>query len=513
MAGPPWHSSIHLERLFDVSIQLLCVASTDGYFKRLNPAWERTLGFSIDELLSRPILDFVHPSDRDSTQHELKKIAEGLPFSGFENRYRCRNGSYRRLAWLSATHDDGVIYAAALDISAPHSAVPLLSRIIDSTPDAMLVTKNDGTISLANRLCEQLFLYSREDLIGNSIDMLIPKHLRNTHESHRRKYMESPEVRPMNTGLELLAVRADGVEFPAEISLGPLKTDDETFVLCAIRDVTARKESQDELRRAEIALNVSERRLSEQEAELFAAERIQMRFQPKAPPVIHGYDIASRTLAAEFTAGDLHDFLPMGADHIGLVVGDVTGHGFSASLLMASTRAYLRALAEAYPDPCELITHVHTALYRELEPERFVSLILAKLDFRKHSISYVNAGHSSGYVFGPEGDVLTTLDSTTFPVATLPEIAPQEIGPIYLREGQLVLLMTDGLYEARSETGEDFGLERVLRTVRDHQEASAVEIIDALHLAVRTFTARVRPEDDITIVIVKRGRASSVLTE
>jgi PAS domain S-box-containing protein len=516
-----------------------------------------------------------------------------------------------------------VFYATALDITAAHSASQLFPRLLDSAPDAMVITKGDGTIHLVNRLGEQLFLRNAEDLIGQPIELLIPKRLWGIHESHRRSYRDNPRIRPMGAGRELTAVRADGVEFPAEISLGPLDTGEETFIVCAIRDITARRQAQEALRlseeRFELAvrgteagiwdwdlrtnlmyfspqwktmfgydeneitsehtewmnrvhpedqdrtqetlqrclrgktsefdvehrvrhksgsyrwvmargvtvrddagrprrmvgshiditdLKITEERLNDQQAEFLAAEKIQTHLHPEAPPDLPGYDIAARTLAAEFVAGDMHDFFSMGDGSMCVVVGDVTGHGFSAALLMASTHAYLRALVEFHPDLCDLVTRVHTALRRELAPGRFVSALLARLDFRNHTLTCVNAGHPSGYVLDRGGSILASLDSTTWPLAVLPEIRPVEVGPIRLQEGQLALLMTDGVLEARSPTGEDFGLERVLEVAREHQCASAAQILDALYLAIHEFTGRERPEDDVTVVLVKRADES-----
>lgn len=102
------------------------------------------------------------------------------------------------------------------------------------------------------------------------------------------------------------------------------------------------------------------------------------------------------------------------------------------------------------------------------------------------------------------GNILTSLDSTTWLLAMLPGIEPEEIGPIRLHKGQLALLMTDGLLEARSPAGEDFGLDRALEVTREHQRAPAAEILDALYLAVDEFTRRKWPEDDITLVVLKR---------
>jgi thiamine biosynthesis protein ThiF family 2 len=89
------------DRLFELSLALLCVAGTDGYFKHLNPAFERTLGHSRDELLARPFYEFVHPEDRERTVQEVEKLATGIPTVHFENRFVCKNGSYRWLAWTA----------------------------------------------------------------------------------------------------------------------------------------------------------------------------------------------------------------------------------------------------------------------------------------------------------------------------------------------------------------------------------------------------------------------------
>jgi len=104
------------ERFFALAPALFCVASFDGLFRRLNPAWERTLGFPLHELVGRPFVDFVHPDDRDATLSEMSKLSTGGVTVGFENRYRCKDGSYRWLLWAARPWlEDGLIYAAARD--------------------------------------------------------------------------------------------------------------------------------------------------------------------------------------------------------------------------------------------------------------------------------------------------------------------------------------------------------------------------------------------------------------
>ena len=106
------------QRYFDVSLDMLCIAGTDGFFKRVNPAFERILGWNEEELLAQSFLDFVDPSDLEETQREIEKLAKGIPTISFENRYNCADGSQKRLEWTAFPEEDtGLIYAIARDIT------------------------------------------------------------------------------------------------------------------------------------------------------------------------------------------------------------------------------------------------------------------------------------------------------------------------------------------------------------------------------------------------------------
>ena len=111
-------TDLDLREFPDLSLNLLCIAGTDGYFKYLNPAWETTLGYTRKELLARPYVEFVHPDDRQATVSEAAHVASGRSTLSFENRYRCKDGSYRWLLWSAIVRADrGMLYCVAADVT------------------------------------------------------------------------------------------------------------------------------------------------------------------------------------------------------------------------------------------------------------------------------------------------------------------------------------------------------------------------------------------------------------
>lgn len=134
-------------------------------------------------------------------------------------------------------------------------------------------------------------------------------------------------------------------------------------------------------------------------------------------------------------------------------------------------------------------------------------LFFARIDPQQRSLSYINAGHPPGYVLDRSGAIKATLPSETLPLAILPDVDFPIKGPVHLDAGDTVLLITDGVLEARSPDGEMFGSERMLRVVRDRYATSAQALIDTLYLAIRDFTRQDHTADDVTIVAIRVAEA------
>jgi PAS domain S-box-containing protein len=145
------------DRFFAISIDLLCFLDFSGYFKRLNPAWERTLGFTLEEMKSRPFIEFVHPDDRERTLNQNRSVRTGGQALGFENRYLCKDGSYRWLRWNAAADSPAnVIYSVARDITAQKHAHEERERLVRELQAALAEVRTLRGILPICSYCKQI---------------------------------------------------------------------------------------------------------------------------------------------------------------------------------------------------------------------------------------------------------------------------------------------------------------------------------------------------------------------
>ncbi len=193
------------------------------------------------------LLKVVHEDDRNRVQEELQR-AYDLP-GPFEMRLRIRrpDGEVRWVQAQGAAEggDGGVtrLYGTLQDVTEQRQVERKFEMLLESAPDAMIIVEGSGTIVLVNAQAEKMFGYTRGELLGKSVEALIPESLGPRHITHREKYMEHPTPRPMGAGLELHARRRDGSTFPVEVSLSPIETEEGALVTAAVRDITERKKA------------------------------------------------------------------------------------------------------------------------------------------------------------------------------------------------------------------------------------------------------------------------------
>ena len=241
-----------------------------------------------------------------------------------------------------------------------------------------------------------------------------------------------------------------------------------------------------------------------QEEDRRIARAIQQGLLPKRMPTFSGFKISGRSSTANSVGGDCFDFIPMlveDGECLGVLVGDASGHGMGAALLIAETRAFLRALVLTCRDVGTLLTLANQRLASDIVSDHFVTLFFMRLA-RPQSLLYTSAGHWPGYVLDRGGQIRAVLRATGLPLGIDSEEKYPVPPALSLEPGELVVLLTDGIVEAESSDRNQFGLERTLGIVRAHQQETPDEILEALFDALSDFCAN-KFQDDLTAVIIQ----------
>lgn len=235
------------------------------------------------------------------------------------------------------------------------------------------------------------------------------------------------------------------------------------------------------------------------EAELEAAKVIQMRLLPEKTPVLPGFEIAATSLPAEQVGGDYYDFLVLPDNQAGFAVGDVSGKGVPAALLMANLQASLRTLAGQNLTPIELVKRLNKVLHSNTAPQMFATFFFASLDTGKGKLGYVNAGHNYPILCG--NGRLEYLSRGGLLLGVSPD-EEYEGGEVTLDSGELVALYSDGITEATNGDGQEFGEARLIQLLKDCGSDKADKILVNVMREVKTFCGT--PQDDVTMMIIKR---------
>ena len=249
-------------------------------------------------------------------------------------------------------------------------------------------------------------------------------------------------------------------------------------------------------------LNERERQLLKMQEEIRLASKIQNDLLPKAAPDIPGYEIAGRSIPAQVVGGDYFDFIPVNDHRLAICVGDVSGKGLPASLLMANTQATLRGQTFINPSAHECMERSNKLLFDSTSPDKFVTMFYSVLDVSSHQLSYSNAGHDIPYLLSPAGP-LKRLNVGGVPLSMLEQFPFQE-ETIAMQPGDLLVICSDGIPEAMDVNQVQFTDERLSLLLDKLRAASAVDVIDGIVAAVRKHAGTAPQADDMTVVVVKR---------
>jgi len=231
------------QRFFALSQDVLCILGFDGYFKDLNPAWEKTLGYTKTELLITPFIEFIHPDDRQATLAEAEKVSGGKALIAFENRYRCKDGSYRWFQWsVTPVIADQVMYGVARDVTErrrEEAASILLAAIVNASDDAIISKDLNGIITSWNKGAKKIFGYTAGEMRGTSIMRLIPA----DREEEENQILGKIKLGESVEHFETLRRTKDGRLIDISVTASPItdSTGKVTGVSKVARDITERK--------------------------------------------------------------------------------------------------------------------------------------------------------------------------------------------------------------------------------------------------------------------------------
>lgn len=236
--------------------------------------------------------------------------------------------------------------------------------------------------------------------------------------------------------------------------------------------------------------------------ELEFARQMQLDLLPKKPPDTPRLDIADRSTPATEVGGDYFDYLPLPNGNLGVVFGDVAGHGMTAGLIMAMAKSAVHTQVRADGRPGQLLPRLGEVLLEMSAPNQYMTMVFAELDLDNETLRYLNAGHHFPLHFKAATGALEFLESTGPPLGLLPT-PPGEAQSRDLNPGDVLAFYSDGLVEAFNENDQDFGIQRLGDIVAARAGQPAATIVDDVYSAVRRFTGDLAWHDDATLVIVR----------
>ena len=498
--------------LVETTSDWIWASDEEGVFTYSSPRVRELLGYEPKEVLGKALYDFVVPSDAERVVASLhKSTASGAPIVRLEHSNIHKDGRKLVLETNATPFFDanGVLIGYRgidRDITEVKEAHDLLRererryrQLFAAVTSYAYTVKVEEGVSVSTTHgdgCMAVTGYQPKDYKADPdlwMDMIHPDDLdmvllhvthvlegeqippiehRILHRDKTTRWVRNTMIPHCQNGL---LVRYDGL----------------------IEDITERKKT--------------ERALRDKELQLLAAQKIQEKLLPSTSPTLPHFDIAGVLRPADFAAGDYFDYLRMRDGRTGIVVGDVTGHGFGPALIMASTHVMLRLLVETHDDVAEILTLANSVLVEETEDDRFVTLLFACVDPQTQTLSYSNAGHPPGYVLDASGKVRHKLMATDYPLGIMPDVEFSMGQSITLQSGDTILFLSDGILESVSPDGVFFGADRALAAVQAQIQRSAEEIAETLCESAREFGGGKVPLDDTTAVVIKLESNSAVV--
>jgi PAS domain S-box-containing protein len=356
-------------------------------------------------------------------------------------------------------------------------------RIIETTGEGFLLMDKQSIIIDANQAFCRLVGLKRDEVLGRKPEDFASEEFQ-LFLSANQKALSSGRIKQF----EGTVVAKNGRKIPVRIH-GDLLRDDQDGILghmSFVSDMTQQKKS------------------------MALAAEVQRTLLPQSGMTLNGFDIAGRTLSCDEIGGDYFDFLQQPScdgQRMGVVVGDVVGHGVDAALLMTSARAALRMQMTRCADAVTLVSELNRQLVRDvIDSGRFMTLFYMEIDPQRHHLKWVRAGHPPALLYDPATDRFRDLKGQGIALG-IQDAYTYRASPVTdLRKGQVIAIGTDGIWEADNPLGEVYGRERYCQVIRQNAQHSAEAIVQAIYDDMGRFSKGLEQKDDITLVIIKVER-------
>ena len=427
---------------------------------------------------------------RAATSESLTLLLASV-LRNFELRRRLKQQSFQvnyRGVELEALYDVGLAIASTLDLEALSEEILLRAvSLLDARRGALYLREGDR--------------YRVHRTFGGDA---LPSFEPESDDDGRRKMRVPDDLLPGTGHLLALPVEFHGDprgvlavgDRESRHGVGPFSDRDRrTLSLFANQAAIALENAR--LHRQEL-----EKQRLEREMEL--AAEIQREILPKGDPEVPGYELLGWSRPARQVGGDYYDFLRLDGGRLRLTVGDVTGKGIAAALLVSTLHSSLRLLLASGPVDPELLGRLNRHICESSAANKFITLLVAELDPARHRLRWVNAGHNPGLRVARDGTV-TQLSPGGLPVGMMPD-ARYNRGEMDIGAGDLVCLYSDGITEAASPEGEELGLERLQRLLVENRELPLPEIRSRVDETVATLVQGAPQGDDETLVLLRRSR-------
>lgn len=452
-------------------------------------------GYRAEDFLSGKIMfrDLIYYDDSERTLEEIRNfVDQGTDTYTQFYRIVTRQGKVRWVEDRTSIYEEpisGLRYhqGIVIDIHEQKTAEENLRkseekhrRIVETAGEGFILMDDSFTTIDINGTFARMVKRSREEVIGTQ-----PLNLDVDQYSHFWSPVDEKPESPQFRQFECEVTASEGTVVPVLVHASTLRSDSGGVIgnMAFVTDMTAQKKA------------------------LQLAAEVQKGLLPEHPPVISGLDIAGKSLACDEVGGDYFDYLPQPHSNnksVSLVIGDISGHGVDSALLMSSARACLRMRALQPGSVEEIVTALNANLTEDVgETGRFMTLFFLHIDREQKKLEWVRAGHDPALLYDPLDNGFKELvgPGLTLGIDKNYGYKSQIMGN--LKPGQIITLMTDGIWEGCNKQGEMFGKDRLKAIIQKNSTEPAGGILGEILDEISRFTRGVAQEDDLTLVVVK----------